>query len=134
AVERVDRGVVRDLPLVSYITSEPLSEVLSALGKYSDNFSAEMVFKSLSAAPNGVASFGASARLTETWLAARAPLPEGTRVVNGSGLFDANRLSASTLVAVMEDAYNDPRRRDAMLAQLATGGADGTLASRFTSP
>lgn len=133
-VERVEMGVVRDLPLVSYITSEPLSEVLSALGKYSDNFSAEMVFKSLSAAPNGVASFAASAALTQTWLAERAPVPTGTRVVNGSGLFDANRLSASTLVAVLEDAYEDPRRRDAMLAQLSTGGADGTLANRFTGP
>jgi D-alanyl-D-alanine carboxypeptidase/D-alanyl-D-alanine-endopeptidase (penicillin-binding protein 4) len=133
-VDRIERGVVRDLPLVSYVTSKPLSEILPALGKYSDNFSAEMVFKSLSSAPNGVASFGASCTLTEAWLRARAPIPAGTRVVNGSGLFDANRISAATLVAVLEDAYEDPRRRDAMIAQLSTGGSDGTLASRFTAP
>jgi D-alanyl-D-alanine carboxypeptidase/D-alanyl-D-alanine-endopeptidase (penicillin-binding protein 4) len=133
-VDRVERGVVRDLPLVSYVTSEPLSEVLSALGKYSDNFSAEMVFKSLSSAANGVASFGASCSLTEQWLRQRAPMPAGTRVVNGSGLFDANRVSAATLVGVLKDAYDDPRRRDTMIAQLSTGGADGTLANRFSAP
>lgn len=133
-VDRVERGVVRDLPLVSYVTSEPLSEVLSALGKYSDNFSAEMVFKSLSAAPNGVASFAASCALTDAWLRERAPMPPSTRIVNGSGLFDANRISAATLVALLEDAYADPRRRDAMLSQLSTGGADGTLAGRFKEP
>lgn len=133
-VDRVERGVVRDLPLVSYVTSEPLSEVLSALGKYSDNFSAEMVFKSLSSAANGVASFSASCSLTEQWLRQRAPMPAGTRVVNGSGLFDANRVSAATLVGVLKDAYDDPRRRDTMIAQLSTGGADGTLANRFSAP
>lgn len=132
-IDRVERGVVRDLPLVSYVTSEPLSQVLPALGKYSDNFSAEMVFKSLSSAPNGVASFASSCALTDAWLRERAPMPNGTRIVNGSGLFDANRLSAATIVAVLVDSYADPRRRDAMIAQLSTGGVDGTLASRFTT-
>lgn len=133
-VARVERGVVRDLPLLSYITSAPLDQLLAALGKHSDNFTAEMVFKSLSSAPNGVATFAASASLTEAWLRETAPMPQGSRVLNGSGLFDANRVSAETLVAVLRDAYFDPRRREAMLAQLSTGGVDGTLANRFTTP
>lgn len=133
-VDRVDAGVVRDLPLISYISSAPLSQLLLPVGKQSDNFTAEMLFKSLSASPHGVASFAASSALTETWLRQRFEVPTGTRLVNGSGLFDANRLSAASLIAVLADAYADPRRRDAMLSHLSVGGADGTLAKRFVSP
>lgn len=133
-VGHVERGVVRDLPLLTYVTSEPLSQILLALGKHSDNFSAEMVFKSLSSSSHGVASFGASSALTEDWLRHQAPLPPGTRIVNGSGLFDANRLSASTLVTLLANTYADPRRRDVMLSQLSVGGSDGTLSNRFDAP
>ncbi len=62
----------------------------------------------------------------------RFALPPGTQVRNGSGLFDANRIAATTLVALLKDAYADPSRRDAMLHQLAIGGLDGTLVRRFT--
>lgn len=133
-VDHIERGVVRDLPLLTYVTSAPLSQLLLALGKHSDNFSAEMVFKSLSSTSHGVASFDASSALTEDWLRLQAALPAGTRIVNGSGLFDANRLSASTLVTLLANTYADPRRRDVMLAQLSVGGSDGTLSNRFEAP
>jgi D-alanyl-D-alanine carboxypeptidase/D-alanyl-D-alanine-endopeptidase (penicillin-binding protein 4) len=132
-VERIEAGVVRDLPLISYISSAPLSQLLLPVGKQSDNFTAEMLFKSLSASSNGVASFAGSSALVETWLRQRFAAPIGTRLVNGSGLFDANRLSAALLLAVLADAYADPRRRDAMLSHLSVGGQDGTLAKRFNS-
>lgn len=134
SVDHIERGVVRDLPLLTYVTSEPLSQVLFALGKQSDNFSAEMVFKSLSSTSHGVASFAASSALAEEWLRQQLPLPAGTHIVNGSGLFDANRLSASTLVTLLANTYADPRRRDVMLAQLSVGGNDGTLTNRFQEP
>lgn len=132
SVDSVQLGVVRDLPLVTYITSAPLSQLLSALGKQSDNFTAEMVFKSLSASSNATASSDASAALVKQWLERRFTLPQGTRIGNGSGLFDANRVSAETLVAVLRDAYADATRRDAMIHHLAIGGVDGTLVRRFS--
>lgn len=131
SVDSVQLGVVRDLPLVTYITSAPLTQLLSALGKQSDNFTAEMVFKSLSASSNTTASSEASAAVVKQWLERRFTLPEGTRIENGSGLFDANRLSAATLVALLRDAYADASRRDAMINHLAIGGVDGTLVRRF---
>lgn len=133
-VDRVELGVIRDLPLLSYVTSAPLSQLLLPVGKHSDNFTAEMIFKTLSASPHGVASFNASSALVETWLRSRVQLPPGTQIVNGSGLFDANRLSAATLAAVLRDAYHDPARRDVMIAHLAVGGKDGTLSNRLTAP
>jgi D-alanyl-D-alanine carboxypeptidase/D-alanyl-D-alanine-endopeptidase (penicillin-binding protein 4) len=50
---------------------------------------------------------------------------------NGSGLFDANRFSARQLTQVSVAAYTDAAIRPEFLSQLATGGVDGTIQSRF---
>src|SRR5690606_4041914 len=76
----------------------------------------------------------ASSNVVDAWLRSRVQVPTGTQIVNGSGLFDANRLSAGTLAAVLRDAYHDPARRDVMIAHLAVGGRDGTLSNRLTAP
>ena len=52
-------------------------------------------------------------------------------ILNGSGLFDANRLSAATLTRVLSHAYRDPRLSAEFVAQLSIGGVDGTLRSRL---
>src|SRR5690606_22351909 len=38
SVGTIEAGVVRDLPLLSYVSSAPLSQLLLPLGKQSDNF------------------------------------------------------------------------------------------------
>ncbi len=58
-------------------------------------------------------------------------LDAGTRISNGSGLFDANRVSAHTLVKTLLHAYKDPAMSRVFVAQLAVGGVDGTLKHRF---
>ena len=65
------------------------------------------------------------------WLTEHQLFSEGTRISNGSGLFDANRVSAGTLAGVLELAYRMPAIYPELLAQLAIGGVDGTLRSRF---
>jgi D-alanyl-D-alanine carboxypeptidase/D-alanyl-D-alanine-endopeptidase (penicillin-binding protein 4) len=118
---------------ITYAASTSLSELVRELGKNSDNFYAEMLFKVL-AAEGGVhpRTSPAAAKAVQAWLEKQGPLPEGSRIVNGSGLFDANRLSASTLTRVLAKAYADPRTRNEFVSHLAIGGVDGTLRSRFT--
>jgi D-alanyl-D-alanine carboxypeptidase/D-alanyl-D-alanine-endopeptidase (penicillin-binding protein 4) len=58
-------------------------------------------------------------------------LPPGTRIQNGSGLFDSNRLAASTLTRVLELGWTHPRLMPEYTAQFAIGGTDGTLRNRF---
>jgi D-alanyl-D-alanine carboxypeptidase/D-alanyl-D-alanine-endopeptidase (penicillin-binding protein 4) len=53
------------------------------------------------------------------------------RIVNGSGLFGGNRVSASQLTSLLGAMYRDPSLRPEYLSHLATGGLDGTLAERF---
>jgi D-alanyl-D-alanine carboxypeptidase/D-alanyl-D-alanine-endopeptidase (penicillin-binding protein 4) len=51
--------------------------------------------------------------------------------VDGSGLSRLDRLSASTLVALLRAAEDDPALRDAFLDSLAVAGVSGTLESRL---
>jgi D-alanyl-D-alanine carboxypeptidase/D-alanyl-D-alanine-endopeptidase (penicillin-binding protein 4) len=105
---------------------------LPELGKNSDNFYAEMILKVLGAesnAPPARSQDGAQALVA--WLTASGLAGADTRIENGSGLFDANRVSAKTIVGVLSQAYRNPALYPEFLAQLSIGGVDGTLRSRF---
>lgn len=118
---------------LTYHGSAPLTELLPQLGKYSDNFYAEMLFKAFSQRDSEApASSQRSAELVMQWLRQLGAADEETRVINGSGLFDANRLSALTLTRVLRHAYHHPKTRAEMVSHLAIGGVDGTLRSRFS--
>jgi serine-type D-Ala-D-Ala carboxypeptidase/endopeptidase (penicillin-binding protein 4) len=112
--------------------SAPLGELVKELGKNSDNFYAEMLLEALGAEAGAVpASSASGASALSSWLEAHQLSTPSTRISNGSGLFDANRVSAATLAGVLELAYRTPAIYPEFLAQLAIGGVDGTLRSRF---
>lgn len=117
-----------------YVASEPLAVLVRQLGKHSDNFCAEMILKTLAGeASNAPATSQQGAKIVTEWLASIGAKDDATRIVNGSGLFDANRLSARTLTRVLAHAYSSPALRHDFVAQLSIGGVDGTLKSRFRS-
>jgi D-alanyl-D-alanine carboxypeptidase/D-alanyl-D-alanine-endopeptidase (penicillin-binding protein 4) len=112
--------------------SPPLSALLAELGKHSDNFYAEMVFKSLGDANDGTpATSAAGAKVVLEWLKQIGAADDQTRIINGSGLFDANRVSADTLCRALRAAYRDPTISAEFVSQLAIGGVEGTLKWRF---
>lgn len=112
--------------------SEPLGTLLYALGKRSDNFYAEMIFKSISAEARARPGRSAtSAEMVGKWLAEVGASDTGLVLKNGSGLFDANRVTAHSLAQLLRHAYRDPAIGPAFVSQLAIGGVDGTLRGRF---
>ncbi len=114
--------------------SRPLSELLPELGKDSDNFYAETLLKDLGARVKGTPGSSANgAAVVLDYLREIDALEPGTRITNGSGLFDANRLSAHTLVKTLVQAYREPTTGGVFVEQLAVGGVDGTLKHRFSA-
>jgi serine-type D-Ala-D-Ala carboxypeptidase/endopeptidase (penicillin-binding protein 4) len=114
------------------VESAPLGVLVRELGKNSDNFYAEMLMKDLGGYVRGAPAHsrdGADAVLA--WTKDAGGLEPGTAVVNGSGLFDANRVSAHGMAAALRYAYLSSRIGAEFVAQLAVGGVDGTLRSRF---
>jgi len=112
--------------------SRPLREILPELGKDSDNFYAETLLKDLGARVKGAPGTSENgAAVVLDFLREIEAIDAGTRISNGSGLFDANRVSAHTLVKTLLHAYKDPALSRVFVDQLAVGGVDGTLKRRF---
>lgn len=112
--------------------SAKLSQLVPQLGKASDNFYAETLFKTLGAVKRGKPGTAENAAQVELdWLKARQLSDDSTKITNGSGLYDANRVSARTLTRLLEAAYLDPVISQPYQDQLAVGGLDGTLRTRF---
>ena len=115
--------------------SPQLSTLLQGLGKYSNNFVAEMVFKTIGAEsldPLRPATWADAQAAVKQFLVDQIGLaPDSFRIDNGSGLFDSNALTPRQLTTVLAAAYRDFRYGPEMVASLALGGADGTLDERM---
>jgi D-alanyl-D-alanine carboxypeptidase/D-alanyl-D-alanine-endopeptidase (penicillin-binding protein 4) len=68
------------------------------------------------------------------WLEKVGANDAGVVIKNGSGLFDANRVTAASVVQLLRAAWQDPDIQPEFVAQLAIAGVDGTLAKRFRPP
>lgn len=118
-------------PLLASHQSPPVGALIRELGKHSDNFVAEMLFKVMGAerhrpgrAEDGVAAVRGA-------LSDAGVDTERIAIVNGSGLFDGNRVAPQRIAEVLRAAFRDPATRPDFLASLAIGGVDGTLRRRL---
>lgn len=118
------------------LDSEPLGVLVRALGKESDNFTAETLLIALSQLEVGAPattpwSTERGLAVLRRWLGERGLGAEGVVLRNGSGLFDANRLSPRVLARTLRFMWNRPGSNAEFVGQLAMGGQDGTLRARF---
>lgn len=117
--------------------SEPLSDIVWAINKPSQNLYAEQILKTIGAHRDGTWHPGASA--ADGWAAARPVLAAAgidtlsIQLVDGSGLSRQNLVSPSATLALLRFMWNHPEAgvRDAFVFSLPVGGVDGTIASRF---
>lgn len=119
------------LPVLADMPSGELSGLLYSLGKWSDNFTAEMLVKIMGAEEQSPGTSARGIEVLRKELAAHGVEVEGLVMVNGSGLFNGNRVSPHHITQTLVAAYQDPGIRAEYLSQLAVGGADGTLQSRL---
>jgi len=121
-------------PVIAKHLSAPLSSLLYALGKNSDNFYAEMIFKSLAAEKKGRPGHAQdAAEIVSKTIADLGASDPGIVIKNGSGLYDANRVTTSSIVHLLRSAWRDAAIQPEYVAQLSIGGVDGTLHGRFRS-
>jgi PBP4 family serine-type D-alanyl-D-alanine carboxypeptidase len=111
--------------------SEPLATIVVAMNRESDNFVAEMLLKELGAAMRGRGSTVAGATVVKQAFEDAGVPVAGVRVVDGSGLSGHDRLTARSLVALLQEAHRDPVIRDHFLASLPVAGVSGTLRDRL---
>ena len=113
--------------------SMPLSVVSREINKRSNNFMAEQVLKTLGADANGKpGSWQKGLQAISRYLEALGIAPGKYQMVNGSGLFDSNRFTATQVTTLLRAAYRDFRFAADFVASLAVAGADGTIGHRMS--
>ena len=112
--------------------SRPLGALVRDMNKNSNNFMAEMIVKTLGAQFVGTPGTTAGGlEVIRNYLAGLGLDLEGTRLADGSGLSDDDRLPARFLAEVLARARADFEVGPDLAASLPIGGADGTLDERF---
>ncbi len=123
-------GSLAARPLYTF-KSEPIAEFVAHMFKYSSNFAAEMMFKTIAAEKDTVpGSWPAAARLVSQWWQDQE-LPGEPRIANGSGMGNGNRLTPEQTAGLLEYAWGRKTWLPEYLSALSTAGIDGTLKSRF---
>lgn len=124
-------AVAASLPLLADHESASLGEILRAVGKQSDNFVAEMVLLQLGANRHTPGTSAEGTVAMQEFLDAAGVTHGAATIVNGSGLFQGNRIAASHLAAVLSTVFRNPAVRPDYLSQLSIAGVDGTLRHRL---
>jgi D-alanyl-D-alanine carboxypeptidase/D-alanyl-D-alanine-endopeptidase (penicillin-binding protein 4) len=129
---RVPEHLASEPPFYDF-SSEPLSITVMRMFKYSSNFTAEMLFKTLSAQRANDSARGSwekSAKIVGSWWQERRLL--GVPVIrNGSGMGNANKISPSQIAKLLSYVWKQKTYLPDFLAALPSAGFDGTLKSRF---
>ncbi len=112
--------------------SKALSIILSDLNKWSNNFIAEQVLKTLGAEIEGAPGTRAKGISVVGRYMNRLGHQSGSFVVDdGAGLSRKSRVSPAQLVRVLADMYDDIRFRPEFVASLAVMGVDGSIQNRL---
>jgi D-alanyl-D-alanine carboxypeptidase/D-alanyl-D-alanine-endopeptidase (penicillin-binding protein 4) len=119
---------------LAHVLSPPLAEILRFMDHESDNFTAELLLKQLSAMDEGVGTTAGGAAVVRGLLAAAGVPLAGVRIVDGSGLSSLDRLTARAIVGILRAAWSDPALRPYFVSALAVAGVNGTLRGRLRAP
>ena len=129
------RDVDPSAVLLASHQSQPLAVLIRGLGKFSNNYMAEVLLKIIGAETDNSdapASWGAGLTAVRRYLVDVVGLAANSFVYeNGSGLFNSNRFTPRQIGKVLTTAKASPRFNAEMIASLAISGADGTLRSRM---
>lgn len=126
----VPDSVLAQEPLYVF-KSQPLSVYVGYLFKFSNNITAELLYKTIGATRTGVGSWDSARAEVGRWWR-QTGLPGQYALVNGSGMGTANRISAAQVTALLRHVYGRKDYYPDYCAALSNAGIDGTLSDRFT--
>jgi len=113
-------------------SSWPLYQLVAYMNKFSNNFMAEQILRTLAAETVSVPGTEKDGiRKVEEYLRSLGYSDESFRVMDGSGFSRDNRLSASLIVKLLEREYGRWENGPEFLSSLALMGLDGSVKDRL---
>ena len=113
------------------IESVTLDQILRFMDHESDNFTAELLVKQLGAALSFQGTTATGAAVIRDLLQQQGIPLAGVRIVDGSGLSRLDRLTTSSLVAMLRASWLDQDLRELLISALPLAGRSGTLDDRM---
>jgi len=130
----VTRGSVPEgATQIASIESPPLSDIITEMNTYSDNFVAETLLRQVGKRRSGTGTTEAGVAAETQILSDLGVDLSGVSLHDGSGLHRDSRVSCDAFLDLLEVGTNDPGFGQAFATSLATGGGDGTLQKRDLS-
>ena len=122
---------------LAWRVSEPLAVLVRGLGKYSNNFVAETLLKTVGAVKrpdqHKPATWDDALIAVRGWLEGTVGWKRDSYYYgNGSGLFSSNRFSPREITILLAAAYRDFRFGPDFVASLSIAGVDGTISRRMS--
>ncbi|MCH8158167.1 MAG: D-alanyl-D-alanine carboxypeptidase/D-alanyl-D-alanine-endopeptidase, partial [Nitrospinae bacterium] len=112
--------------------SVPLSLILRGLNKFSNNFVAEQILKTLGAELYGQPGTTENGlRAMEEYIQSLGYAPGQYRILDASGLSRQNRLSPDQIVSVLQDMHGDLSVYPEFISALGVMGRDGNVQKRM---
>lgn len=126
---------VTSTPVQVRLLSESRSsmrDIISIINKNSDNFIAEVLFKSIGASATGKQGNSLySQQSILNFIDMNGIYKHGTSIVDGSGISRFDQVTLASVTGVMEKMYFDLRHFDDFFNSLSIAGVDGTLRNRM---
>ena len=128
AIGKVDKEKAE---LILTYDSEPLYESVKSMFKYSNNFTAEMMFlifaeETMKSPPD----WKSGSKVIQDWWKERFPQSGEISVINGSGMGDGNKCSAGQVSDLLSWSAKQIWFYD-YISMMSIAGVDGTLSKRF---
>lgn len=118
------------MPVVAQHRSPPLISLMRYCGRESNNFTAEMLLRTVGLKSRGEGSSAAGLEQVKKYLTSLGIPAENLRLVDGSGLSRQNCVSPAALVRVLKSFYK-AKSFESFRSTLAIAGVDGTLKRRL---
>ncbi len=113
-------------------SSKPLSYILAGMNKFSNNFTAEQILKTLGAEVKGApGTFEKGIEVLNNFIESIGGDSAKIRVFDGSGLSKDDLISADNIVKVLKYMHNSPIYAPEFISSLPVAGIDGTTEKRL---
>lgn len=120
--------------LIYEFESEPLHKIVNSMFKYSSNFAAEMLFKTIAAEKGGIpGTWPKGCKVLQKWWEDESIHSSTPQFSNGSGMGEGNRISSNQVVALLKYSLNKKNYFPEYLRALSIAGVDGTVETRFNN-
>ena len=134
---KVNTGLCPDeLPVIADSESPRLADIITKVNKYSNNFMAAQLARSIGAHVFGApGTWDKGKQALSDFLTNKVGIAPGSfLIVNASGLHNVNKVSVRHVIQLLEYIYARPRLRIEFLNSLAVSGGTGTLEDRMQTP